>query len=133
MEWVETVAKTLAEAREMALDRLGVGEDDAEFEVLEEPKPGLFGRLRGEARVRARVRPAAVRPKQDRRRGKRAAPTETSGTTVTTTETTAAAPSSDEPPTERKPAGRRRAAGNGDRAAASADAGAATPASNPPA
>jgi spoIIIJ-associated protein len=71
MEWVETVAKTLAEAREIALDRLGVGEDDAEFEVLEEPKPGLFGRVRGEARVRARVRPTAVRPKQDRRsRGK---------------------------------------------------------------
>ena len=67
MEWVETVAKTLAEAREMALDRLGVGEDDAEFEILEEPKPGLFGRVRGEARVRARVRPTAVRPKQDRR------------------------------------------------------------------
>lgn len=67
MEWVETVAKTLAEAREMALDRLGVGEDDAEFEVLEEPKAGLFGRVRGEARVRARVRPTAVRPKQDRR------------------------------------------------------------------
>ena len=67
MEWVETVAKTLAEAREMALDRLGVGEDDAEFEMLEEPKPGLFGRVRGEARVRARVRPTAVRPKQDRR------------------------------------------------------------------
>jgi spoIIIJ-associated protein len=67
MEWVETVAKTLAEAREIALDRLGVGEDDAEFEVLEEPKPGLFGRVRGEARVRARVRPTAVRPKQDRR------------------------------------------------------------------
>src|SRR5262245_29828792 len=67
MEWVETVAKTLAEAREMALDRLGVGEEDAEFEVLEEPKAGLFGRVRGEARVRARVRPTAVRPTQDRR------------------------------------------------------------------
>jgi spoIIIJ-associated protein len=67
MEWVETVAKTMAEAREIALDKLGVGEDDAEFEVLEEPKPGLFGRVRGEARVRARVRPTAVRPKQDRR------------------------------------------------------------------
>jgi len=67
MEWVETVAKTVVEAREMALDRLGVGEDDAEFEVLEEPKAGLFGRVRGEARVRARIRPTAVRPKQDRR------------------------------------------------------------------
>jgi spoIIIJ-associated protein len=67
MEWVETVAKTVAEAREMALDRLGVGEDDAEFEVVEEPKAGLFGRVRGEARVRARIKPTAVRPKQDRR------------------------------------------------------------------
>ena len=41
--------------------------DDAEFEVLEEPRPGLFGRVRGEARVRARVQPTPVRPKQDRR------------------------------------------------------------------
>ncbi|MGZ4790657.1 MAG: Jag family protein, partial [Ilumatobacteraceae bacterium] len=38
-----------------------------EFEVLAEPKPGLFGRLRGEARVRARVRPAQARQKVDRR------------------------------------------------------------------
>jgi spoIIIJ-associated protein len=80
MEWVETVAKTVAEARDMALDRLGVAEDDAEFEVLEEPKAGLFGRVRGEARVRARVRPTAVRPKQDRRtRGRRPERGATSG------------------------------------------------------
>jgi spoIIIJ-associated protein len=45
-----------------------VTDDEAEFEVLDEPKAGLFGRTRGEARVRARVRPAEVRPKQDRRR-----------------------------------------------------------------
>ena len=68
MEWVETSAKTLEEAKEAALDRLGVAADDAEFEVLEEPKPGLFGRTRGEGRVRARVKPTQVRPKQDRRR-----------------------------------------------------------------
>jgi spoIIIJ-associated protein len=67
MEWVETTGKTVAEALETALDRLGVAEDEAEYEVLDEPKSGLFGRMRGEARVRARVRPAAVRPKQDRR------------------------------------------------------------------
>lgn len=71
MEWVETTAKTVEEAKERALDQLGVVADDAEFEVLEEPRPGLFGRLRGEARVRARVRPAQVRPKQERRRGRR--------------------------------------------------------------
>lgn len=68
MEWVETTAKTIEEAREAALDQLGVGADEAEFDVIEEPRPGLFGRMRGEARLRARVRPAQVRPKQERRR-----------------------------------------------------------------
>jgi len=68
MEWVETTAKTVDEAREAALDRLGVGADDAEFEVVEEPRAGLFGRMRGEARIRARVKPEQVRPKQERRR-----------------------------------------------------------------
>lgn len=71
MEWVETTAKTLDEAKDLALDRLGVAADEAEFEILEEPRAGLFGRLRGEARVRARVMPTAVRPKQDRRRGRK--------------------------------------------------------------
>jgi spoIIIJ-associated protein len=68
MEWVETTGKTLELAREAALDQLGVGIDDAEFDVLEEPKVGLFGRTRGEARVRARIRPTPARPKQERRR-----------------------------------------------------------------
>lgn len=67
MEWVETTAKSVDEAKDLALDRLGVDEQDAEFEVLEEPRPGLFGRVRGEARVRARVRPVQPRPKADRR------------------------------------------------------------------
>jgi spoIIIJ-associated protein len=68
MEWVETTAKTVEAAKDAALDRLGVAADEAEFEVLEEPRPGLFGRTRGEARVRARVQPTQVRPKQERRR-----------------------------------------------------------------
>src|SRR5207302_9984518 len=67
MEWVETTGRTVEEAKEAALDRLGVGEDDAEFELLEEPKSGLFGRIRTEARVRARVRPTRPRLKEDRR------------------------------------------------------------------
>lgn len=71
MEWVETTAKTVEEAKDAALDRLGIGPDDAEFEVLEEPRTGLFGLRRGNARIRARVRPAAVRPKQDRRQRRR--------------------------------------------------------------
>lgn len=71
MEWVETTGKSLDQAMELALDQLGVDAADAEFEVLEEPRTGLFGRVRGEARVRARVRPATVRPKQDRRSKRR--------------------------------------------------------------
>ena len=67
MEWVETTGKTVEEAKEAALDQLGVDAQDAEFEVLDEPKTGLFGRLRGEARVRARVQPTLPRPKVDRR------------------------------------------------------------------
>src|SRR3954452_9864452 len=67
MEWVETTGRTVEEAKEAALDQLGVAEDDAEFEILEEPRVGLFGRLRSEARVRARVRPTTPRPKEDRR------------------------------------------------------------------
>jgi len=67
MEWVETTGDTIEEAKSAALDQLGVAEDDAEFEVLEEPKQGLFGRTRGEARVRARVRPTSPRAKADRR------------------------------------------------------------------
>ena len=67
MEWVVTTGKTVDEAKERALDQLGVARDDAEFEVVEEAKTGLFGRVKSEARVRARVKPAQVRPKQDRR------------------------------------------------------------------
>jgi spoIIIJ-associated protein len=67
MEWVETTGKTIEEATETALERLGVLAEDAEIEVVEEPKAGLFGRVRGEARVRARVRPTPVRQKLDRR------------------------------------------------------------------
>ncbi len=67
MEWVEASGKSLPEAKETVLDLLGVAEDDAEFVVLSEPKAGLFGRLRGEARVQARVRPVAPPPKRGRR------------------------------------------------------------------
>ena len=67
MEWVETTGNSIEEAKEAALEQLGIHEDDAEFEVIEEPKQGLFGRTRGEARVRARVRPNTPRGKTERR------------------------------------------------------------------
>ena len=71
MEWVVTTGRTVEEATEAALDQLGVDEQDAEMEVVQEPQKGLFGRLRAEAQVRARVRPTAPRPKVDRRERRR--------------------------------------------------------------
>jgi len=71
VEWVVTTGKSVEEALEMALDQLGVDEQDAEIEVVQEPQKGLFGRLRVEASVRARVRPSAPPPKVDRRERRR--------------------------------------------------------------
>ena len=70
MEWITTTAKTLPEAIDLALDNLGVDESEAEIVVVEEPKQGFFGRLKGLARVEARVRPKPVRNKYDRGRGR---------------------------------------------------------------
>jgi spoIIIJ-associated protein len=69
MEWVTITAATVEDAKTLALDQLGVAPEDAEIEVLEEPKPGLFGRLRGEAKVRARVKPTSARESSRRERG----------------------------------------------------------------
>jgi spoIIIJ-associated protein len=80
MEWVETTGRSVDEAKEAALDELGVDEADAEFEIVAEPRAGLFGRLRSEARVRARVKPTAPRAKEDRRdRRRRSAPGQSIG------------------------------------------------------
>jgi spoIIIJ-associated protein len=68
VEWVETTGRTVAEAKDAALDQLGVDDADAEFVVVNEPRAGLFGRMRGEARVRARVQPTSPRPKRGRSR-----------------------------------------------------------------
>jgi spoIIIJ-associated protein len=110
MEWVETTARTRQEATELALDQLGVVLEEAEVVVLEEPRPGLFGRMRGEARVRARVRPAPVRPKQERRRGGRNRP-------PSTKDASAASPAADGPEpvddTENDRRPRRRRSGRG--------------------
>jgi spoIIIJ-associated protein len=68
VEWVEVAGKTVEEATEQALDQLGVAVGDAEVIVVDEPKTGLFGRVRVEARVRARVRPVGARPRRERSR-----------------------------------------------------------------
>ena len=67
MEWIETTGASLDEAKERALDRLGVAEDDLEVEILAEPSRTMFGLKKSEARLRARVRPTSPRAKVDRR------------------------------------------------------------------
>ncbi|MDA8271380.1 MAG: Jag N-terminal domain-containing protein [Actinomycetota bacterium] len=67
MEWVETTGKTVEEAKEMALDILGVDYIDAEFEILEEPKSGFLGISKKLARIKARVKPTVPRAKDTRR------------------------------------------------------------------
>jgi spoIIIJ-associated protein len=65
-QWIEVTAPSVDAARERALDLLGITLDEAEIEVLAEPERQLFGLRRTDARLRARVRPTAPRPKQER-------------------------------------------------------------------
>ena len=65
MEWVVTSARTIEEATEMALDQLGVDEQDAEIEVVQDAQKGLFGRLRAEAQIRG-TRPTDGAPSEGR-------------------------------------------------------------------
>ena len=67
MEWVETTGKSVDEATEHALDQLGVDERDAEIVVVDESRGGFLGIGRADARIRARVRPAAPRQKRPQR------------------------------------------------------------------
>ena len=55
MDWTEGTGKTLEEARQDALDKLGVSEEQVEFEVVDKPG-GLSGILgRSACKVRARL------------------------------------------------------------------------------
>jgi len=68
VEWVEGVGNSIAEATEMALEALGVHVDDADIDVVNDVKVGLFNRVKDKARVRVRVKPATPRAKDDKRR-----------------------------------------------------------------
>ncbi len=72
MEWIEVSARSVEEAVELALDRLGVVESELEYEIIDEPRAGLFGRLgRADARIRARVKPLSREKPADRQRRRR--------------------------------------------------------------
>lgn len=72
MERIEVTGKTVEEAQQEAIriaaEKFGVTGEELEFTVLEEPRSGLFGRTRGEARIQARLLPLSPRPKKERRR-----------------------------------------------------------------
>lgn len=128
MEWVETTGRTIEDAKEAALDELGVDVSDAEFEVLEEPRIGLFGRVRTEGRVKARVRPVAPRAKDDRRRRNRPGSKKDAGG--------GDAPNEQETGDGRAPSSRGRGARGGGRTRSATDAagpGASDPDSSSPA
>ncbi len=70
MQWVVTTGRTVEDAKERALDALGIDASELDFEVLVEPHSALFGLRTVDAKVRARVRPTRPRPKVDRRNRK---------------------------------------------------------------
>lgn len=67
MDWITTAGKTLDEAKSNALDQLGIVADEAEFDVVNDVEKGLFGRVKTEAKIRARVRPRQPAGKDENR------------------------------------------------------------------
>ena len=72
MEWIEVTGRTVDEAKERALDELGVHESELEFELIDEGRSGFLGRIgRSEARIRARITPLSREKPADKRRRRR--------------------------------------------------------------
>ncbi len=71
MEWIEVTGTSLEETKEHALKMLGIEKEDAEFEISEEGKQGLFNR-KITFRVRARIKPKTAAGRQQPKRGRRA-------------------------------------------------------------
>ena len=49
----EFIAKSIEEAKAMAIQAFGIDKDRISFEVIEEPKKGLFGKIKSEAKILA--------------------------------------------------------------------------------
>ena len=71
MEWIEVTGRTVDEAKERALDELGVHESELEFELIGEARSGFLGIGRTEARIRARIKPLSREKPADKRRRRR--------------------------------------------------------------
>ncbi len=57
MEWIEASGKSIEEAIEKVKAILEVDLNEIEVQVIEEPKVGLFGRVKNEAQIKARIKP----------------------------------------------------------------------------
>lgn len=68
MEWIEVAGKSVDEAVNKASDTLGVNSKELEYEVINEPKKGVFGIGRNEARIKARVKPISREKPRDKKR-----------------------------------------------------------------
>ena len=79
MDWITTSGRTLHEAKSNALDQLGIVADEAEFDVVNDVEKGLFGRVKTEARIRARVRPRQIPEKDERGQRRRGSGSKNNG------------------------------------------------------
>ncbi|HMS24959.1 MAG TPA: Jag N-terminal domain-containing protein, partial [Acidimicrobiia bacterium] len=68
MEWIESTGTSIEEALHIALDTLGINRDEIEYEIISEPKKGVFGIGGTDARIRARVKPISREKPQDKKR-----------------------------------------------------------------
>jgi spoIIIJ-associated protein len=72
MEWIEVTGRTVDEAKDRALDELGVHESELEFELIDDARAGFLGRIgRSDARIRARIKPLSREKPADKRRRRR--------------------------------------------------------------
>jgi spoIIIJ-associated protein len=71
MEWIEVTGRTVDEAKERALDELGVHESELEFELIDDARTGFLRIGRSDARIRARIKPLSREKPADKRRRRR--------------------------------------------------------------
>ena len=86
MEWIEVTGRTVDEAKERALDELGVHESELEFELIDDARSGFLGRI-GRSR---RAHPGPDQATLAREAGRQAAPAPPGGPRRTATDREAA-------------------------------------------
>lgn len=67
MEWVEAIGKTVDDAVTAAVEDLGISRDEAQIEVLQEPKGGFLGMGGQDAVVKVTKKPSSDGKKRRRR------------------------------------------------------------------